>query len=318
MQGFPFDSQITFDESGQPNYDRAVSSQPLRKLIKELFTNGVMPNPSTNLQVEEGEDGMTVIVNPGFAVIEGGLCKEDNSRTLTVTAADPTYDRIDTVVVRWNENIDVRTADLYIVQGIASVSPVRPALTRTESVYEIGLADVFVTHGVATITDEKITDTRMETARCGIVSSVSEWDTTTIYQQIQAELASFQSNEEAEFLTWFEHMKDQLSEDAAGHLQEEIDDINEINTFNVATTDWVANTNSSTNEDYPYVAVKASDKFTNDSRPIWQMEGVNGIATGDEKEAKNLVEVADFSTTGVKLYATDEVTVALVLVTKGV
>ena len=225
MQGFPFDSHVTFDESGIPQYDRGVSSQPLRKLIAKLFTSGVMPNPSDNLQVSAGSDGMTVIVQKGFAVADGGLCPEENVRTLSVTASHPTLDRIDTVVVRWNENDDVRKADLHILQGVPANNPVRPTLTRTSSIYELGLADIFVTKGVVTITNEKITDTRMESARCGIVSSVSEWDTTTIYQQIQSDLAGFKSNEQAEFISWFNRMKDQLTEDAAGRLQTEVDDV---------------------------------------------------------------------------------------------
>ena len=48
MIGFPFDSLITYDEHGNPSYDRAVSSKPLKTLISKLFTTGVMPNPSDN------------------------------------------------------------------------------------------------------------------------------------------------------------------------------------------------------------------------------------------------------------------------------
>lgn len=100
--------------------------------------------------------------------------------------------------------------------------------------------------------------------------------------------------------------------------------INEIckrlndNTFSIATSDWVANTDTSTNERFPYVAVKTSALFSADSRPIWQMEGANGIPTETEYDAINLILDANFDTNGVTLYATDEVEVALTLVVKGV
>lgn len=237
MQGFPMDSHVTWTtdpETGahMPVFDRAVTSEPLREYIKGVITNGVLPNPSTNLQVSAGTNGMTVVVRAGFCVIEGGLAIEPNTRTLEVTAADSTYDRIDTVVARWDANDASRKVDLHIRAGVPASSPVRPTLTREGSIYELGLADVFVTKNVATITNEKITDTRYESARCGICSSIAEWDTTTIYRQVQADLAGFKTNEQAEFLAWFDHMKDQLSEDAAGHLQSEIDEIDErLNSF---------------------------------------------------------------------------------------
>lgn len=231
MQGFPMDSHVTWTidpDTGatMPEFDRAVTSEPLREYIKGVITNGVLPNPSNNLQVSAGTNGMTVLVNAGFCVIEGGLAIEPNTRTLEVTSADSTYDRIDTVVARWDSNDATRRVDLHIVRGVPASHPVRPTLTRNESIYELGLADVFVTKGIVTITNEKITDTRMESARCGICSSISEWDTTTIYQQVQADLQQFKSSEQTAFMDWFDQMKDQLSEDAAGHLQEEVDDVN--------------------------------------------------------------------------------------------
>lgn len=223
MLSFPFDSRVNIVEDPithevTTEFDRAISSQPMRHLIQKLFTTGIMPDISDNYLVSEGTDGMTVVVHSGFAVIDGGLALETQNRTLEVTAAHSTYDRIDTVVLRWNENIDVRTCDLYIVAGTPSATPVRPELQRDNSIYEIGLADIFVTHGAATITNDKITDTRYETARCGVVSSISEFDTTFIYQQVQSDLANFKNEEQAEFIEWFNSIQDILDENVAAHI----------------------------------------------------------------------------------------------------
>lgn len=258
------DSHVTWTKDPDtgavmPEFDRAVTSEPLRKYIKGVITNGVLPNPSNNLQVSAGTNGMTVLVNAGFCVIEGGLAIEPETRTLEVTSADSTYDRIDTVVARWDSNDAVRRVDLHIKAGVPASHPVRPTLTRNESIYELGLADVFVTKGVATITNEKITDTRMESARCGICSSISKWDTTTIYQQVQADLKQFKSSEQTAFMEWFDQMKDQLSEDAAGHLQAEIDETN----TNLATTNSnLANTTTTANNTTTQITI--ADNIEND------------------------------------------------------
>ena len=247
MIGFPFDSHVTFESDGTPVYDRAITSAPLRKLIAKLLTDGVLPNPSTNLQVEAGS-GMNVVVNPGFAICAGGLKLEENQRTLAIQAADSNYDRIDTVVLRWNDNDSERICDLYIVEGIPAASPLRPELTRTESIWELGLADLFVNKNSSAISNQRITDTRYETARCGIISAISEFDTTTLYQQVQADLAGFKASEQADFITWFNDIKGQLSEDAAGNLQKQIGTLEslktEVKTNLVNALNWVVDKTS--------------------------------------------------------------------------
>ena len=189
-----------------------------------MFTDGIAPNPSDNLQVSTGE-GMTVTVGSGFAICGSCLKLEENARILAVQASDTNYDRIDTVVVRLNVNDDARYCDLYVVQGVASASPVRPALTRTSTMWELGLADIFVSKGSGAISEARITDTRYDTERCGVISSISQFDTTTIYNQVQADLAEFKADEQADFLAWYEQMKNQLTEDAAGNLQQQVDEV---------------------------------------------------------------------------------------------
>lgn len=223
MIGYPLDSKVTFNEAGIPEFDRAISSAPLRTLIGKLFSNGVLPNPSTNLQVVAGTSGMTVVVKKGFAIVNGCLKLEETDRTLTLQASETNYDRIDTIVVRLNDESNARYCDLYVVTGTPASNPVRPELTRNASVYEIGLADIFVSKNTTTITQQRITDTRYETDRCGIISSISEFDTTTLYEQIQSDLADFKTEEQADFIAWFENIKTILDGNVAGHLQNEID-----------------------------------------------------------------------------------------------
>lgn len=256
MIGFPFDSYVTYDTHGEPEYDRAISAQPLKNLIHRLFSDGILPDISTNLQVVAGESGMTVNVKVGFCIIQGGLKLEENERTLSIQAADSNYSRIDSVIMRWNDNVDYRECDLYVIQGTAAANPVRPELTREGGIYELGLADILIPAQSTTISNERITDTRYESARCGVISSISEFDTTFIYNQVQSDLATFQSgvesnfttwatnqqtayeewifnaesafgnweNDEKEaFLEWFATLQDILDENVAGHLQNEID-----------------------------------------------------------------------------------------------
>lgn len=229
MIGYPIDSHVTFESDGTPVYDRAVSSAPLRQLISKLFSDGILPNPSTNMQVVAGT-GMNVIVYPGFAICSGCLKMEESQRTLAVQASNANYDRIDTVVLRLNDNDSERICDFYILEGTPATSPVRPTLTRTESIWEIGLADLFIAKNSTALSNQRITDTRYEAARCGVMSSISQFDTTTLYQQVQADLEEFQSVSQAEFIEWYESIKGQLSEDAAGNLQNQIGDLSQLET----------------------------------------------------------------------------------------
>lgn len=259
MIGFPFDSRVSYDQLGEPVYDRAISSKPLKSLIGALFSTGILPNPSNNLKVSTQETDFTVDIAAGFAAIQGGLKLETEVNSLTVDAADETSNRIDSVVLRWDENDDVRECYFYIKKGIASTDPVRPQLTREGSIYEIGLADILVVANSTILQNANITDTRYDSDRCGIISSISEFDTTFIYNQVTSDLADFRSNAESEFDSWsttqrsdyetwimqqenafgiwmgneqlsFEQwvqtIHDILDEEAAGHLQNEIDTLN--------------------------------------------------------------------------------------------
>ena len=65
----------------------------------------------------------------------------------------------------------------------------------------------------------------MDESVCGWVTGVvKQLDTTTLFNQFEAYFAEFKASYEADFETWFETIKGQLSEDAAGKLQLQLDD----------------------------------------------------------------------------------------------
>lgn len=223
MIGYPLDSRITYDKDGIPVYDRAVTSAPLRKLTKSLFSDGVLPNPSTNLQVMANAD--KIIIKAGFALCDGCQKLQEEDKEISLPASDSVNDRIDTVVLRLNNNEKVRECEFYIISGVAATLPVRPNLTQTESIWEIGLADIKRKANSMEVTNADITDTRYESERCGIISSISRFDTTTLYQQVQSDLEQFRNVSQAEFILWFDTIKNTLSGDIAGNLQNQINTI---------------------------------------------------------------------------------------------
>lgn len=204
MKSFPFTSKIVYDMDGNPSYDRAVDSIILRNLIKQYVTTGVFPNPSTNFQaIANTNDDMTVIVRAGACVINGTTGYETDDRELQVQASD-SLDRIDTVVLRYNDHTDYRNIDLYVVKGTPASTPSPPTLERSQDLYELGLANLYIKANISRIPQERITDTRLDEVRCGYASFFTKIDTQSFYDQIQADLASFKNGEETNFRAWEE------------------------------------------------------------------------------------------------------------------
>ena len=223
MYAYPMDSVVTYNADGTPQFDRAVDSSQLRALYHELMTDGVLLNDGSNLQVSVSSN-MDIVVNPGLCNIQGCIKKFTEETPITISSANATMSRIDTVVARLDLNSDYRDIGLFVIQGTPASVPTRPELTRNTSVYEIALADITISANATSLTQANVSDTRLDTNRCGIISCIAEFDTTKLYEQIQADLKQFQESNEADFEQWFEHMKEQLGEDAAGNLQLQIDD----------------------------------------------------------------------------------------------
>ena len=222
-----FNSEITgYDAENMPIFDRAEDASFFAKFFNQFISNGVFPNPSTNMQVL-ADTGMQIKVSIGTCFINGYMGWVENAEIKTIEESD-TQARIDRVVARLD--FDERKIDWYIKKGTASGNPVAPELQRDYDIYEIGLADIRVNANIIEIKQENITDLRLNTELCGIVANqLQHVDTTTLFNQYQDWLANAteQGEEdlqisleqlEAQFNTWFATVQDTLDGDTAGNL----------------------------------------------------------------------------------------------------
>lgn len=221
MRSFPWDSLVvSMGDDGFPIYDRDYMASDLREVYETFFSNGVFLDTEDALQVTVGE-GMTVHVAPGKCCIRGTVGYEKSIRELALQASS-SQDRIDTVVLRWNANVEMRNIDLYVKSGVASATPVAPTLTRSETVYELGLADIFVSKNSGAVSAARITDTRMNTDRCGIVTPLVKIDMTSFYETMQAALAELEAKLDEQTQIAVDLAQNALDETMAGHLQSQI------------------------------------------------------------------------------------------------
>ena len=192
-------------------YDRVYMAEDYARYFSSFIGNGVFPTPSTNLQVVANGTTMVISLKAGKGWINGYFYENTDDLTLNVAIADGVLNRIDRVVLRLD--FINREIKAYIKKGSFATSPVAPTLVRNSDMYELGLADIKINKGVTKIVQADITDLRQNNTYCGLVAGVvQQIDTTNLFAQFQST-----------FDLWFEHVKGQLSTDAAGNLQSQID-----------------------------------------------------------------------------------------------
>lgn len=209
-----------------PVFDRAEEASFFAKYFSQFISNGVFPNPSTNMQVLAVED-MKIKVDIGTCYINGYMGWVEPAEVFELEESD-LQSRIDRIVARLD--FTDRSINLFVKRGEALGNPVAPELQRDYDIYEIGLADILVDANAIEITQEKITDLRLNTELCGIVANQLQYvDTTTIFNQYmdwlkkvmregELNLKKAQESFEQEFNTWFQNVQNVLDGDVAGNL----------------------------------------------------------------------------------------------------
>lgn len=186
-------------------YDRTYNADDYSDNLSAIMSNGVRRSGDDDLRITAS--GRTLTMAVGRAMINGRYYYNDTAKNIVeVTPPTGTFSRIDAVFIQLDSSIPVRFIKAVYKEGTPSAVPVAPACVRSGDIYEIKLADIIVAPGAANVT---VKDTRADKSVCGWITSPVGYDD------------YFVSLDNA-FDTWFDAMKGQLSEDAAGHLQNQI------------------------------------------------------------------------------------------------
>ena len=165
----------------------------------ELFhctrTSGIWVEDSFPITVTGADNNVTI--GTGIAWINneefsGKVAAMKASESLDLGIADSVYPRIDVVAIQFSANAN--STSIVVKQGTPSSNPVRPAIVRTGSIYELFLCEVLRPAGATTISAANVTDLRLDSSVCGLMAdSVTKIDTGAIEEQVRELISRLQA-----------------------------------------------------------------------------------------------------------------------------
>lgn len=188
--------------------DRTYDASDIASFLSNFFTNGIFNN---SLKVT-ANNNMTISVEKGSANINGYVYELTDKLNLNIKTADELLDRIDSVILRLD--LSARNIKLMILDGSLSSEPVPSVITRNNNIYDLRIANISVPANTVEITNSMIEDTRFGNECGNVTQAVLSLDTSDLFNQYKEC-----------FTNWFENIKNQLSKDSAGKLQNQVNNI---------------------------------------------------------------------------------------------
>lgn len=232
---------LTFGFYNSLNGDRKYNADQFGQIFDGIINDGVFMSIGDHLMVSSG-GGMVVYVGTGRAWFNSTWTRNDAILPLTLEQSEVLLNRIDAVILEVDTNADVRANSIKILKGTPASEPTKPLMIQENGLYQYPLAYVTVNQGVTSITQAEIenaiglTETPFVTGileTMDISSLVAQWETewSNFLDDITESSITFEESQQEAFNTWFETIKGQLSEDAAGNLQNQIYDLYDKNEF---------------------------------------------------------------------------------------
>ena len=286
------------------NQDEYVGAEYVMKWLHGR-TSGVFGANGNAAVAALGTPGMAVTVSDGVGWMSNGNgdgvvwwndseAVNTSKLQLSIDAADGVLNRIDRIIVEWKTTNYVDLPEIKVLKGSVSSTAKAPDLTNNGTVRQISLARITVNAGVTAITASMITDERLDTGVCGLVTDWVSIDTSMMHSQFEALLAAIQKElADLEAGTAFELKKLQFSN------------------VSVSAVDFVSDT---TYQDFPYRAGVALSGVIESMIP-------EIVLSVEDATSGNFAPVAESYNGGVYLYATSapesDITIPTIIAWRG-
>ena len=224
--------------------NRMYNAEQLSSIFDGIISDGMYSNYRNSMIVIESENDNEVIVQPGRAWLMHTWSLVDANLPVEAPQSEVVLDRIDALVLDIDTEPEVRKNRFLWVQGTpASQDPQRPVLISTETHKQYPLCYVYRAAGTTSITQANITNAIGTSEFPFVTGIIDTINTDELLIQWEAQWEDFMANyvsdfstwsaaQRTAFETWFESIRGILDEDAAGHLQNEIDALqNNVNTL---------------------------------------------------------------------------------------
>ena len=189
------------------NNDRVYNAELMSGIFEGLITNGVYASVGNKLAVSPS-GGMGISIGTGRGWFAKHWVNNNSPYQLTLEASDVVLNRYCAVCVRVDTSDAVRSAVPYLKYSDYATTPVKPTMTRSETVNEYCLAYVYIPAGSSAVTAANIEDTRGNNDLCGWVTGlIEQLSTTTLFSQW-----------ETIFNDWFVGLGDLINENTEAML----------------------------------------------------------------------------------------------------
>jgi hypothetical protein len=199
-------------------YDREYDAEQFAEYFANFVSNGVYVNPTNQLKVVfngSPSKPFVVVVRKGKAYIDGYWYELTDDKEVTISANTKSYAIKDVICCTLDKT--ERKISIILKEDVISDMPV-----NNDIQHDLVLSTILVQPNASKLNAEDITDKRPDKTYCGFVTGlIDQIDTTELFQQY-----------DDAFQEWFNEMKDQLTEDAAGNIQKQIGNLLDLKTSN--------------------------------------------------------------------------------------